>query len=228
MTRYNGHDSKIANESIHNLGSRIKKNCILFLSSFCNPKQYFTFFSFPLDKMAMSQNIANKTTHNLKLADKKLVKLKFSYLLVTLNGIFCFKVFFKDCVLGYKIAKNPWNLTLSFVISKLGSIVLLCNYHCKKKPQKVNCKITFLATNALSTMPTALLDPEIFLKTYPMFVLYNLFQIIGTSRKVKLEILQFELCGWDLLSKCAWLSKVYIHKAFRAINGEEKNIFYKN
>ena len=98
----------------------------------------------------------------------------------------------------------------------------------KKKTQKVNCKITFLATNALSTMPTALLDPEIFLKTYPMFVLYNLFQIIGTSRKVKLEILQFKLCGWDLLSKCAWLSKVYIHKAFRAINGEEKNIFYKN
>ena len=29
-------------------------------------------------------------------------------------------------------------------------------------------------------------------------------------------------------SKCAWLSKVYIRKGFRAINGEEKNIFYKN
>ena len=57
--------------------------------------------------MAMSQNIANETTHNLKLADKKeLVKLKFSYLLVTLNGIFSFKVFFKDSALGYKIKKK--------------------------------------------------------------------------------------------------------------------------
>ena len=56
---------------------------------------------------------------------------------------------------------------------------------------------------------------------------YNLFQIIGTSRKVKLEILQCKLCGWDLLSTCAWLSKVHIRKAFRAINGEEKKIFHK-
>ena len=57
----------------------------------------------------MSQNIANETTHNLKLADKKLVKLKFSYLLVTLNGIFSFKVFFKDSALGYKIVKKKSN-----------------------------------------------------------------------------------------------------------------------
>ena len=65
---------------------------------------------------------------------KKLVKLKFSYLLVTLNGIFSFKVFFKDSALGYKIVKKKqWNVTLSFVISKLCSIVLLCHYHCKKK-----------------------------------------------------------------------------------------------
>ena len=48
-------------------------------------------------------NIVSETAHNLKLADKKLVKLKFSYLLVTINGIFSFKVFFKDSALGYKI-----------------------------------------------------------------------------------------------------------------------------
>ena len=56
---------------------------------------------------------------------------------------------------------------------------------------------------------------------------YNLFQIIGTSRKMELEIFQLKLCGWDLLSKCAWLSIVYIRKAFRTINGEEK-IFFIN
>ena len=56
---------------------------------------------------------------------------------------------------------------------------------------------------------------------------YNLFQIIGTSKKVKLEIFQFKLCGWDLLSRCAWLSLVYICKVFKTINGIERNIFHK-
>ena len=56
---------------------------------------------------------------------------------------------------------------------------------------------------------------------------YNLFQIIGTTRKVALENLEFELSGWDLLSKCAWISIVYIYKAYGAIEDMEKNIFYK-
>ena len=54
----------------------------------------------------MSPNIAHETTQNLKLVDKKLVRLKFSYLLVTFNGIFKTKVFFKDSALGYKIVKK--------------------------------------------------------------------------------------------------------------------------
>ena len=59
-------------------------------------------------------------------------------------------------------------------------------------------------------------------------LVYNLFQIIGTTRKVALENLQFKRSGWDLLSKCAWISIVYIHKAYGAIEDMgKKNIFYK-
>ena len=58
-------------------------------------------------------------------------------------------------------------------------------------------------------------------------IYYNLFQIIGTTRKVALENLQFKLSGWYLLSKCAWISIVYIYKVYGSIEDIEKNIFYK-
>ena len=56
---------------------------------------------------------------------------------------------------------------------------------------------------------------------------YNPFQIIGTTRKVVLENLQFKLSRWDLLSKCACISIVYIHEAYGSIEKIEKKIFYK-
>ena len=41
------------------------------LIPFCNQKRYFTFFKFWRNKMAMNQKIANETTQNWGIADRK-------------------------------------------------------------------------------------------------------------------------------------------------------------
>ena len=43
---WNDYESKVANETTHNLGSRIRKSCqIEFSTPFCNQKLYFRLFS---------------------------------------------------------------------------------------------------------------------------------------------------------------------------------------
>ena len=72
--------------------SRLRKSCwIEFLTSFCNQKPYFAFFSFWLDKMVMSQKEQMKLP-NIRSWTKKLVRLKFLALVVTWNNISCFCV----------------------------------------------------------------------------------------------------------------------------------------
>ena len=65
-----------------------------FFIPFCNQKRYFTFFSFWLDEMVMSQKQQIKLPIIWELRIRKTCQIEFSYLLVILSGIFRFQALF--------------------------------------------------------------------------------------------------------------------------------------
>ena len=59
-------------------GSRIRKSCrIEFLTPFCNPKRYFAFFSFWLDKMVINQKQQMKLPTILRSRIRKFDEIEF-------------------------------------------------------------------------------------------------------------------------------------------------------
>ena len=92
---------KSSNETTYSLRPRIRKSCrIQFLTPFCNQKRYFAFFSFWLDKMAMTKNSKWNHPQYLGHGSENLVGLNFLPLFVTKHCIFCFSAFGS--------IKRPW------------------------------------------------------------------------------------------------------------------------